>query len=176
MKRALMATVVFAFAAAPAFAQTGQPRSATPADQTFLVNTAKAGLAEVEFGKVALENATNEQVKAFAQRMVDDHSKANEELKTLAASKNVVVPSTLDAQDKGMQDKLMALKGEAFDREYMTAMVAGHTKVVESLRAESQSGKDPDVKAWAARTLPTVEDHLKMARETNRAVGTSGKK
>jgi len=108
--------------------------------------------------------------------MVDDHTKANEELRALAASKNVVVPSTVDAQDMAVHDKLMALTGEAFDREYMTMMVAGHAKVLESLREESESGKDADIKAWADRTMPTVEVHLKMARETDRAVATSGVK
>lgn len=176
MKNALTATVVFAFAAAPIVAQTGLPRTAKPTDQVFLLNTAKANLAEVELGKLALQNASSDQVKTFAKRMVDDHSKANEELRALAASKNVVLPSAVDPQDMAVHDKLMALKGEAFDREYITMMVAGHAKVAESLRVESESGKDADVKAWADRTLPTVEVHLKMARETDRVVGTSGVK
>ncbi len=175
MKKAFYAMAVMVLASLPAFAQT-KPAAATSADQAFMMNTAKAGLAEVELGKLAATNASSDQVKKFGQKMVDDHSKANDELKALAGSKNVVLPSDLDAQDKAAHDKLSALKGVEFDKEYMSMMVAGHRKVLDSLRKESSSGKDAEVKAWAAKTVPTVEEHLKMAQDTNRAVGTSGKK
>jgi putative membrane protein len=125
---------------------------------------------------LAAQNASSDSVKKFGQKMVDDHSKGNDELKTLAASKNVVLPSEVDAQDKAMKDKMAAMKGEAFDREYMAMMVAGHTKVVESFRTEAQSGQDADLKAWVTKTLPTIEAHLKLAQDTNRAVGTAGVK
>jgi putative membrane protein len=175
MKKALLATAVFVLAAAPAFAQ-ATPQPVSSADQEFMMNTAKAGLAEVELGKLAVQNAASAQVKRFGQKMVDDHSKKNEELKALAGSKNVVLPSELDAQDKAMRDQLAATTGDAFDREYMTMMVAGHRKVVESFRAEAASGQDADLKNWVAKTLPGVEEHLKLAQDTNRAVGTSGVK
>jgi putative membrane protein len=174
MKKAFYATAVMVLASLPAFAQT--PASASSADQTFLTNTAKASMAEVDLGKLATMNASSDQVKKFGQKMVDDHTKANDELKALAGSKNVVLPSDLDAQDKAAHDTLAALKGVEFDREYMSMMVAGHRKVAESLRKESSAGKDADVKAWASKTLPTVEEHLKMAQDTTREVGTSGKK
>ena len=175
MKNVLVATAVFVLAAAPAFAQS-TPKPVSSADETFMINTAKAGMAEVELGKLAVQNAASDQVKTFGQKMVDDHSKKNDELKALAASKNVVLPSEVDAQDKTMRDTMAAMKGEAFDREYMTMMVAGHRKVVESFRAEAASGQDADLKAWVAKTLPGVEEHLKLAQDTNRAVGTSGVK
>ena len=175
MKKVLLATAVFALAAAPAFAQaTATPPNST--DQTFMLNTAKASMAEVELGKLAAQNASSAQVKKFGQKMVDDHTKANEELKALAGSKNVVLPSDVDAQDKATRDKLAAITGEAFDREYMTMMVAGHRKVVDSFRAEANAAGDADLKAWVNKTLPTVEEHLKMAQDTNRAVGTAGVK
>jgi len=176
MKNALVATAVFVLAAAAAFAQTAPAKPVSSADQTFILNTAKAGMAEVEFGKVAAQNASSDAVKKFGQKMSDDHSKANDELKALAASKNVVLPSEVDAQDKAMRDTLAAMKGEAFDREYMTMMVAGHRKVVESFQTEAKSGQDADLKAWVTKTLPTIEEHLKLAQDTNRAVGTSGVK
>ncbi len=176
MKKASMTLVVLALAAGPAFAQAEQPPAATSTDQTFVMNTAKANMAEVELGKLAALNASSADVKKFAQRMVDDHSKSLADLRALAGSKNIVLPSELDAQDKAMRDKMAAMKGEAFDREYMTMMVAGHRKVVDSFRDELASGKDADVKAWATKTLPTVEEHLKLAQETNRAVGTAGVK
>jgi putative membrane protein len=175
MKHPLAVMAVFVLAAAPAFAQaTPKPVSAT--DETFMINTAKAGMAEVELGKLATQNASSESVKKFGQKMVDDHSKGNDELKALAASKNVVLPSEVDAQDKSMKDKLAAMKGEAFDREYMTMMVAGHGKVADSFRTEAASGQDADLKAWVTKTLPTIEEHLKLAQDTNRAVGTAGVK
>jgi putative membrane protein len=175
MKKAFYATAVMVLASLPAFAQT-KSTAATSADQMFLVNTAKASMAEVELGKLATLNASSDQVKTFGQKMVDDHTKANDELRALAGSKNIVLPSDLDAQDKAAHDKLAALKGVEFDREYMSMMVAGHRKVVDSLKKESTAGNDTDVKSWASKTLPTVEEHLKMAQDTNRAVGTSGKK
>lgn len=175
MRKALLATAAFVLATAPAFAQaTGKPVSST--DETFMMNTAKAGMAEVELGKLAVQNAASDQVKKFGQKMVDDHSRKNDELKALAASKNVVLPSEVDAQDKAMRDKMAAMKGETFDREYMTMMVAGHRKVVESFRAEVVSGQDADLKAWVEKTLPGVEEHLRLAQDTTRAVGTSGVK
>jgi putative membrane protein len=175
MKKALLTTVVFVLAAAPAFAQ-ATPKPASSTDQTFMINTAKASMAEVELGKVAVQNASSDQVKKFGQKMIDDHSKANDELKALAGSKSVVLPSDVDAQDKATRDNLAAMKGEAFDREYMSMMVAGHRTVVDSFRMESKSGDDADLKAWVNKTLPTIEEHLKMAQDTNRAVGTAGVK
>jgi len=175
MKHALVATAVFVLAAAPAFAQ-ATPKPVSSTDQTFMIDTAKAGMAEVELGKLAAQNAASNSVKQFGQKMADDHSKGNDELKALAASKNIVLPSELDAQDKSMRDKMAAMKGEAFDREYMTMMVAGHRKVVDSFQTEATSAQDADLKAWVTKTLPTIEQHLKLAQETNRAVGTAGVK
>src|SRR5262249_51808111 len=111
----------------------------------------------------------------FGQRMVDDHSKANDELKTLAQNKNITLPTALDATDKATVDRLAKLNGESFDRAYMQAMVKDHQKDVNEFRTQSKSGKDADVKAWASKTLPTLEEHLKMAKDTSHAVvGTSG--
>jgi putative membrane protein len=174
MKYVWMTTVALAFAAAPVLA--GQSPAPSAADKTFMTDTAHAGMAEVELGKLAAQNASSDQVKQFAQKMVDEHTKANVELKDLASKKNVSLPSDLAPQDKALHDKLSNLKGDAFDRQYMAAQVAGHRKVADEFRKESKSGADADVKAWAAKTLPTIEEHLKMAQDANRAVGTSGKK
>jgi putative membrane protein len=106
--------------------------------------------------------------------MVDDHGKANDQLKSLAQTKNIMLPSDLSAKDKALRDRLAKLSGPAFDRAYMRAMVSDHTKDVNEFRTESKSGADPDVKSWASNTLPTLETHLKMAQDANRAVGTSG--
>ena len=146
------------------------------ADEAFVMKVAKGGMAEVELGKLAAEKASSDQVKKFGQRMADDHSKANDELKTLAQSKHITLPSEIGAEEKALRDRLMKLSGPAFDQAYMKAMVSDHVKDVNEFKVESKSGKDPEVKAWAAKTLPTLEEHLKLARSANGAVGTSGKK
>ena len=167
MKQAMLAgAMVMGLAAAPAFA----------ADEAWVMKVAQGGMAEVELGKLAVEKASADNVKQFGQRMVDDHSKANDELKTLAAGKKITLPADMGPQEKALRDRLAKMSGAAFDRAYMKAMVDDHVKDVAAFRMESKSGKDPEVKAWAAKTLPTLEEHLKMAREANGAVGTSGKK
>jgi len=134
-------------------------------------------MAEVEIGKLAAEKAASDQVKQFAQRMVTDHQKAGDELKSMAQTKNITVPTELGPKHKALRARLEKLSGEAFDRAYMNEMVAGHRKAVTAFRTESNSGKDAELKQWAAKTLPTIEEHLKQAQDANRAVvGTSGKK
>jgi putative membrane protein len=176
-------TVALAMMAAPAFAQ--EKPAAKPmadhakmsADQKFATGAANVGVAEVAIGKLATEKASSPDVKTFAQRMVDDHSKANEELKTLAQNKQMTLPTTIDAEHQAVLDKLSKLSGDAFDKAYMQEMVNGHRKVVAMFRTASKSAADADVKAWAAKTLPTIEEHLKMAQEVSKKpVGTTGKK
>jgi len=178
------AVAVLAIAATPAFAKT--PRRHTQAttaatksahaDEAFVKKAAEGGMAEVELGKLATQKASNDAVKQFGQRMVDDHSKAGDELKKLAQDKSITLPTSINAKDKAEMDRLSKLSGEAFDRAYMRAMVMDHRTDVNEFRTESKSGKDADVKAWAGKTLPTLEQHLKQAEDANKAVGTSGKK
>ncbi len=120
-------------------------------------------MAEVALGRLAAEKASSSDVKKFGQRMVDDHSKANDELKQLASQKNVDLPQDLNAKDKATKARLEKLSGEQFDQAYMRDMVKDHKKDVSDFRRESRSAKDPDVKNFAAQTLPTLEDHLKQA-------------
>src|SRR5262245_513273 len=149
------------------------------ADSTFVKKMAHGGMAEVELGKLAAKNASSADVKAFGQRMVDDHGKAGDKLKAIAQKKSIAWPTGLDAKSQALHDKLAALNGEAFDRAYVKAMLSDHKKDAAELRTESKSGKDPDVKEWAAKTLPTVESHLSEVEKITQsqgAVGTSGKK
>ena len=137
------------------------------ADAMFMRNAAIGGMAEVEHGRLAAQNATHDEVKQFGQRMVADHGKANDELKGLASQKKVTLPTELDAKHKAMHDKLSKMKGEAFDKAYMSQMVTAHQQMVALYTKESTGGKDTEAKAWAAKTLPTVQEHLKMARAIN---------
>jgi len=128
---------------------------------------AEGGLAEVELGKLAKEHASNADVKKFADRMVDDHGKANDELEGILKQKGMTAPTALKGKEKSTYDRLAKLNGAAFDRAYMEDMVKDHEKDVKEFERESTSGKDPDFKAFAGKTLPTLQEHLKMARDTH---------
>jgi putative membrane protein len=154
-----------------------KPPGAKPAsaDAPFIGTAAMDGLAEVEHGRLATQNAASPDVKQFAQRMVDDHSKAGDELKGLASQKDVTLATKLDDQHRAVQDKLAKLKGAAFDKAYMGQVVTAHLQAVALFQQEAKGGQDPDVKAWAAKTLPTLQEHLKMASSINAAVSKPGK-
>jgi putative membrane protein len=138
-----------------------------PADKKFVMDAAQGGMAEVEMGKLAANQGSSDDVKKFGQRMVDDHSKANEKLKDLASEKGVMVPSDLNAKDMATKARLEKLQGAEFDKAYMKDMVMDHKKDVADFKKESMSGKDPDVKGFASDTLPTLQDHLKQAESVN---------
>lgn len=134
-------------------------------DNTFITKAAQGGAAEVELGKLADSNASSDKVKAFGRRMVADHSKANAELSNIASQKGVTVPSGLNAKDQATKDRLSKLNGAAFDRAYMEDMVKDHREDIAEFRKEANSGQDPDVKAFAQKTLPTLQEHLKLAED-----------
>lgn len=135
-------------------------------DTTFVNNAAVGGMAEVSLGQMASSKATNPDVKAFANRMVTDHTRVNDELKQLAQSKGVTLPADVDQASKDAADKLSKTSGKEFDKAYMEAMVKGHEQVAKDFEKESKDAKDPDLKAWVTKTLPAIQDHLKMAKET----------
>lgn len=142
----------------------GTSSAMTPQDKEFVSNAGMAGLAEVQMGNLALQNATSADVKAFAQRMVTDHSKSNEELQQLATTKGVALPAELDAGHKSALDHLTSLTGADFDKAYMQHMVEDHRKAVDLFTNGSTGAQDADLKAWAGRTLPTLQQHLQLAQ------------
>jgi len=144
--------------------------SAKGADAKFAMDAAKGGLMEVEMGRMAADHATNADVKQFAQRMVTDHTKANDELKTIASQKGITLPTSIDASAKAKMDKMSHMSGEAFDKAYMDDMVKDHKKDVAEFRKEANGGKDSDIKGFASKTLPTLEEHLKMAEDAHSKV------
>jgi putative membrane protein len=146
------------------------------ADTAFATKAAQGGMAEVELGNLAKDKGSSDAVKNFGQRMVDDHSKANTELKDLASRLNINLPTSLAAKDQATKDHLSKLSGAEFDRAYMKHMVADHRKDVAEFKRESASGKNADLKAWAGKTVPTLESHLKMAEDTERQVAGGGAK
>ncbi len=185
MKKAVITAAVLTglLALAPAFAQgtsmsttsTAKKKTTTTvststlssADRKFFTDASQGGMLEVELGKIAAAKGSNPDVKTFGQRMVDDHSKANDQLKDLAAKKDVKLLGKLSPAKQKMVDKYNKLSGAAFDSSYISHMVTDHKQDVAEFKKEAKSGKDADVKSWAGTTLPTLEDHLKMAQETN---------
>ena len=135
-------------------------------DQDFMNKAAQGGMAEVMLGQTASTKGTSPDVKNFGNRMVSDHGKANDELKQLAQTKGVTLPSDVDDASKKMADKLSKLSGKDFDKAYINGMVDDHEKDVKEFEKASKDAKDPDLKAWASKTLPTLQDHLKMAKDT----------
>jgi putative membrane protein len=134
-------------------------------DRKFLNEAADGGMAEVELGKLAMQKASDENVKKFGQRMVDDHSKANDELRELAKRKGVDLPQTPSAKNQNLKRRLAKLNGPNFDKAYMTDMVADHKEDVAAFQKESNVARDPQVKSFASQTLPTLREHLKNAQE-----------
>ena len=143
------------------------------ADKHFVNKAAQGGLAEVQLGQLAQQNGSSSAVKDFGQKMVTDHTKANTQLQSVAQQKGITPPSDLDTHDKNTKDKLSKLQGAEFDKAYMQDMVKDHEKDVAEFRKEAQNAKDPDVKAFAQKTLPVLEEHLQLARTVAGQVGAN---
>lgn len=153
---------------------TGTPAGMNSQDHKFVMEAAMGGLMEVELGRLAAQQGTSEAVKQFGQRMVDDHSKANQELMTLASSKGMTLPTTLDEKHQKDVTKLSAMTGAEFDRAYAKEMLSDHNKDVKEFERQSNRGGDPDIRAFAAKTLPTLREHLQMARMLPGNEGSGG--
>ena len=176
MKQWLSVVGICLLAAGTSAAQTGGAAKGTAGrpdapDSTFVTEAAADGTAEVEHGRLATQNASSADVKQFGQHMVDDHSKANTELKSIASQKQITIPAELTGKHKAMQDKLSKLKGAEFDKAYMAHMVTAHQQAVNLFEREVKTGKDAELKAWAQKTLPNLQEHLKMARDINAKLG-----
>jgi putative membrane protein len=134
-------------------------------DKAFVTTVAQANFAEVDAGKLALKKSSNAEVKRFAQHMIDDHTQANAELSDLAHKKGFDMPTEADEAHQKVAARLAEMSGAEFDRAYAAMMVADHQKVVSMFETYSSEASDPDVRAFAKKMLPTLRDHLKMARE-----------
>jgi putative membrane protein len=146
----------------------GTVSTLSEAEKTFVMRTGIAGMAEVAAGKSAIDKATAADVKAFATRMVADHTKANEELKGFVMNKGVALPTELDDAHKSMAATLDKSSGAAFDHAYIQAMIADHEKAVSDFETMSTQATDPDLKTWVTKTLPTLREHLAMAKKMSR--------
>lgn len=151
----------------------------TAADRKAITDMAMSSMAEVEMGKLAQSKSQNAEVKAFGQKMVDDHGKALTEVQTLAQAKGVTLPTALDAKHKALAAKLEKSSGSSFDKAYARqGGVAAHKDTLAKLQKASKATKDADVKSQVDKTIPVVQEHLKHAQQlvTGKAAstGTSG--
>jgi putative membrane protein len=165
MNRIIQGTL--AFTAAACF--TGAALAQLSAEDRKFVETAAAeSMAEVELGKLAQQKGSNDEVKKFGARIATDHGKASEELKRLAKAKGIDLRA--DARSHKELEQFTKISPERFDGVFMTHMVRDHKKDVVAFRKQAKEGKDPQVKAFAEKTLPTLEEHLKLAQATQSAV------
>jgi len=145
-----------------------QPEARAVDDRKFLKDAAMDGLTEVALGKLAIEKASSDAVKQFGQKMIDDHTKASDELKQLAAGGNVSVPDALDSKHQSRAEKLAKLSGAEFDKAYIKDQLKYHQQNVKEFQEEAQYGSVAEVKSFASKTLPTLQQHLELAKDLNK--------
>ena len=134
-------------------------------DKKFVKEAALGGMTEVELGKVATQKGASDGVKQFGQKMVDDHTKANDQLKEIASKDNLEIPVSLDPKHQARIDKMSKLSGPEFDKAYIKDQLKDHEQDVSEFQKEAQNGTDPNVKQFAASTLPTLQEHLNMVKQ-----------
>ena len=154
--------------------QTAPTTTNTVSDTDFAKDAAQGGLAEVKLGELAQQKGSSDAVKDFGKRMVEDHTQANDKLKAVASQENMKLPQTLNKHDQKTYDKLSQLSGTEFDRAYARDMVRDHKNDVAAFQQEANGGQDRAVRNFALQTLPTLQDHLKMAQQMEKDVADTG--
>jgi putative membrane protein len=141
------------------------PATLAPGDRAFAEKAARTGMAEVQLATNVSNRAQTQEVRSFAMQMIADHNRANQELTALGAQKGIDPPADVDAEKKALDAELAKLTGAALDKAYMEAMVKDHAAAVADFQSASQQLADPDLKDWAAKTLPVLQQHHKMAQD-----------
>ncbi len=142
-------------------------------DSSFYKNAAEGGIAEVDAGKLAEQKANSQAVKEFGAQMVKDHSAVNEKLKSLAASKDISLPTSASVGEMAEKAKLEVLSGDTFDKSYIKGQIQDHRDTIAMFKKEASQGKDPAARALAAATLPTLEEHMRKIDKIAAAEGVS---
>lgn len=165
-------TALGAVAASPQAKSPQTPADAShrTADELFAKSAARGGMAEVKLGQLAEVKGDNTTVKDFGKRMVDDHSNANEKLKNVASKDGIDLPANVTAHDQALYDQLSKLSGSSFDKAYARAMVRDHERDIIEFEHEAKNGKDENVKQFASQTLPTLQEHYRLAETMLRSV------
>ena len=154
-----------------AVAQDGSSTAGT--DSKFAAEAASGGMAEVKLGQLAQQRGSSPSVKSFGERMVNDHEKAAEELKSVARQQGIALPAGLNHKDQATYDRLAKLQGNEFDKEYAQLMVKDHEEDIAEFAKEASGGTNEALKSFASQTLPTLKNHLRLAKEMARSVSTS---
>lgn len=158
----------------------GMPHKAHDAmkgsDGGFVKHAAEGGMMEVEAAKVAAEKASNPDVKEFAEKLRNDHDEANKKLASIAETKNISIPSKLNPEHQKKVEELMQKNGADFDRTYVQMMIKDHPKDISLFERQAKTGKDPELKAFANDTLPTLRSHLKTAQDLQGKLGSTTSK
>ena len=132
-------------------------------DRLFMNKAAQGNLAEIRLSQLALQRGSSDQVKQYAQQMIDQHTQASNQLTQIATQKGVTLPTQLDAQHQQIERQLQRLSGASFDQAYMRAMVNDHAQTVALFQRQTQQGRDQDVVAFASGLLPAIQEHYTMA-------------
>ncbi len=148
----------------PAGGQTS-PNSLSSRDRTFVMQAGQLSMMEVELGRLAVKRGSSAGVKQYGQEMVEDHTRANQELMQLAMQKKVELPTEMSTQNTALIDRLSGLSGRSFDTAYKQAMIDSHNQAIALFQAQSQQGQDPELKAWATQKLPNLQAHLEMVNQ-----------
>ncbi|MEH2293964.1 DUF4142 domain-containing protein [Nostoc sp.] len=148
----------------PAASPTSGQNTLSSSDKQFITEAAVGGLAEVQLGQLASQRGATSAVKAYGQRMVQDHTQVNNQLKQLATQKGVTLPTSIGSKNQQVKQRLSKLSGTNFDRQYLNQMLQDHEKDVAAFQSQAQQGQDPDVKAFAAQALPILQEHLEKVR------------
>jgi putative membrane protein len=141
---------------------TGQP---TPMDRMFVTKALQGGLAEVQLGQLTLQKSDNQQVKQFAQRMIDDHTRLDDQMKQVAQQLGVAVPGQPSKKDRQVMAKLQSLSGSAYDQAYIKDMVKDHKQDLNEFQSEASSGQDQTVKDAANQGSKVIAQHLQLAQQ-----------
>lgn len=150
----------------------GASKMMKAADTHFAMKAAQGGMAEVKMGQLAADKASSPDVKAFGQQMVDDHTKANDQLKSIAQEQGMTLPTDVNQKQQATYDRLSKLSGADFDRQYVKSMVMDHEEDVKDFRKEANSGKDEKIKSFASQTLPTLQGHLDKIKSIQSKMGS----
>ena len=191
MKTTALFLFAFAMACMAQAADQGSNRQGTPqntrraakaaaggnSDAQFLTKAAQGNMAEVALGKLAADKSQNDDVKKFAQKMVEDHTNAEQDLEGIASKNNLKLPQDVNAKQKQEQTRLSKLSGAQFDRAYMRLMVADHTQDEREMQLESHRvAANGDLKDYATRTYPIISDHLTLAKTVATVLNSKARK
>ena len=134
-------------------------------DKNFVLQAAQSGMLEVQLGKLGVQRGSSASVKQHAQQMVKEHTQVNQQLMQLAMQKGMELPTEMSSQNKALIQRLSGLSGTSFDAAYKQAMLDSHNQAIALFQAQSQQGQDAELKAWAAKTLPNLQAHLRMVNQ-----------